>query len=504
MSDAPVTVDRRAAEPPLVLALDLGTSSVRAVVFDRLGRAVDGAEARAPHALRVDAEGAAESDPDALREAAFRCIDAALAGAGGRVAAVAACTFVHNVLGVDAGGRPVTPLYAYADARAGSDAAALRRELDERAAHDRTGCRFHTCYLPARLRWVARARPGLARPVVRWITIGEYLELALFGESACTFSVASWSGMLDRRRLAWDAPLCAAAGAETDRLSRLTDADTPRRGLRPAFAARWPALRDVPWFPAVGDGVAANLGCGCADPSRVAVTLGTTSAVRAVVPGDPVTVPDGLWCYRVDRRRSLVGGAPAEGGNVFAWMAGTLGLPPEPALEAALAALTPDAHGLTVLPFVTGERSPGWAEDARAAVAGLRASTTAVEIVRAGLEAVACRIALVFGRLRGTLPGEPRVVGGGGALQRSPAWQRILADALGVPLAVTGAAEPSARGAALLALESLGALRLADAPDAAGPPRLPDPAAHAAYRRAAARQQALYDRLIAPPPAPGR
>jgi len=499
---APTAAGRRTAEPPLVLALDLGSSSVRAALFDRLGRAVEGAEAREPHALRTDAEGAAEADPDALREAVFRCVDGALAGAGPRapeIAAVGACTFVHNVLGVDAGHQAITPLYAYADARAGADAAALRRELDERAAHDRTGCRLHASYLPARLRWAARTRPDLARRVARWITIGEYLELALFGKAACTYSVASWSGLLDRRRLAWDGPLLAASGTDAERLSTLTDADAPRRGLRDPFASRWPALRDVPWFPAVGDGVAANLGCGCVTPARVALTLGTTSAVRAVVPGDPAAVPDGLWCYRVDRRRSLVGGAPAEGGNVFAWLTRTLGLAPDPALDAALDAMAPDAHGLTILPFLQGERSPGWAEGARAAVAGLTTATTPLDLVRAGLEAVACRLALVFDRLRAALPAEPAVVGGGGALQRSPAWQQILADALGVPLRVAEAAEPSARGAALLALESLGAIRLEEAPDVAGPPIAPDPARHAVYRRAGARQQALYNALLASP-----
>jgi gluconokinase len=494
-----MTVDPRGAEPPFVLALDLGSSSARAALFDRLGRAVEGAEAREPHALGTDADGAAEADPDALREALFRCVDGALAGAGPRaaqIAGVGACTFVHNVLGVGADGRAVTPLYAYADARAGGEAIALRRELDERAAHERTGCRFHTTYLAARLRWAARARPDLARRVARWITIGEYLELALFGEASCSVSVASWSGMLDRRRLAWDGPLLDASGVGADRLSRLADADAGRRGLREPFASRWPALREVPWFPAVGDGAAANLGCGCVTPARVALTLGTTSAVRAVVPGDPAAVPDGLWCYRVDRRRSLVGGAPAEGGNVFAWMTGALGLAPDGALEAALDAMAPDAHGLTVLPFIQGERSPGWAERARATVAGLTTATAPHDILRAGLEAVACRLALVFGRLRGALPSDPEVVGGGGALQRSPAWQRILADALGVPLRVTETAEPSARGAALLALESLGALRLEDAPDVARPPIPPDPARHAVYGRAMARQQALYEALV--------
>src|SRR5204862_6512711 len=102
------------------------------------------------------------------------------------------------------------------------------------------------------------------------------------------------------------------------------------------------------------------------------------------------------WCYRIDRRRALLGGATSEGGNVYAWMQQTLKLGEPDAIERAVGALPPDGHRLTVLPFLAGERSPGWAGDVRATITGMGLNTTPIEILQAGLEAVAYRFALIF------------------------------------------------------------------------------------------------------------
>ena len=212
------------------------------------------------------------------------------------------------------------------------------------------------------------------------MTWGEYLETCLFGQGATSFSAASWSGLLHREHLDWDPQLVAALPVTAAQLPELVDQSTPRRGLRREFALRWPALRDAPWFPMIGDGAAANIGSGCASPGRVALTVGTTTALRAVVTDPAIPLPDGLWCYRVDSRRLLPGGALTEGGGVFAWLRQALRLGDPIELEAALAGGEPDAHGLTVLPFFAGERSPGWAGDARASIHGLSFATRPEDI----------------------------------------------------------------------------------------------------------------------------
>lgn len=494
------TVIPEQTQSPLILSLDVGSSGVRAVLFDVQGRAVEGVDARVSYAFRTTPDGGSEIDAAHLADCVWRCLDQITERASAlqlSVDAVAVDTFVTNVMGVDADGQPVTPLTTYADTRSAADAAALRAELEENEVHRRTGCRLHTSYLPARFRWYARTQPDVFARAERWISIGEYLEAQLFGETAVTYSVASWTGLLHRRALSWDAAMLTALPLTASHLSPLTDVDRPRRGLRETFAERWPMLQDIPWFPAVGDGVAANVGSGCVTPHRVALTVGTTSALRVIVTGAPVDIMSGLWCYRVDRRRSLLGGALSEGGSVYAWMRDTLRLDDPAAVEAALADMAPDAHGLTVLPFWAGERSPGWAGDARAVVQGLSLATQPIEVLRAGLEAVAYRLGLVFDQLRSETPTDARVVVSGAALPASPVWLQIVADVLNQPLIVSEVQETTARGVALLALEALGAVpNLESVPTFEGAAISPDAEGHEIYRRAMARQRALYDRLI--------
>lgn len=489
------------AETPLILALDIGTSSTRAMLFDAQGRVVTGLEARQPNAIETRLDGAFETDPDALLAKVWLCIDEALHRAenlAGAIGAVCCCTFVGNVLGIDATGQAITSLVLYGDTRAAPQAAELRARLDEEYFHQRTGTRFHSSYLPARLVWWQQTRPDEFDRVQRWISIGEYLLLKLFQNASVSYSVASWTGLLNRARLDWDDELLQHLPVQRDRLPALVDADTTWRGLKKEFAARWPALAQAAWFPAIGDGAAANLGSGCATPAQVAISLGTSSAVRTVITDSNLSLPPGLWCYRVDRRRSLLGGAMTEGGSVFAWLSKILNLEGTGDLETALAHMPPAASGLVFLPLISGERSPGWQSDARGVIAGLSIATTPLDLLRAGLEGVACRIAQVYELLCPALPAEPEIIASGGAIQGSPAWQQILADALNRPLRLAQVPETSTRGVVLLALEALGVSGdVAALPDLSTVVAVPDAQRHARYREVIERQKEMYEKLIA-------
>ncbi len=192
----------------------------------------------------------------------------------------------------------------------------------------------------------------------------------------------------------------------------------------------------------------------------------------------------GLWCYRVDRRLALLGGATSEGGNVYAWMRDTLKLGEPEAIEQELAGMEPDGHGLTVLPLLADERSPGWAGDAKATISGLTLATTPIQILRASLEAVAYRFALIEERICGRPDCSHRLIASGGALLSSPTWMQIIADTLGRPVVASAEPEATSRGVALLALRSIGALAaLSDAPADDGDAYEPDHARHGAIVR---------------------
>jgi gluconokinase len=484
---------------PLVLAIDVGSSSLRTNLFTSQGRQVSGCEAQRRYEVRVTPDGGVEIEPEHLLGRIFEAIDATLALSGehaGGIVGVGMCSLVSNVLGIDALGQPTTPIYTWADTRCAEEAAHLRAALDERAIHERTGCYIHSSYLPARLLWLRRVLPEAYSRTARWVTLCDWLFLRLFGEVAQSLSVASWSGLLDRHALDWDAGWLDYLGLGRKNLPPLVDADAPFVGLRAEFARRWPKLRAVPWFPCVGDGASSNLGSGGWTADRVAVQVGTSGAMRVIVPGSVGEVPEGLWCYRVMRDLSLLGGALSEGGNLLDWLRATLNVGDWGALSQEAAALPPDAHGLTLLPFVAGERSPGWDPAARATIGGLSLGVRPVDIMRAAQEAVMYRFGLIYDQLCGVVPAPGMVIASGGALLNVPGWIGMLSDVLGVPVTASGESEASSKGVAMLVLRALGLIReFSEVPTSLAETYRPNMAHHEVYRRAMERQQAMYAAL---------
>lgn len=482
----------------LVLALDIGTSSARAALFDSRGTLLPGTLVRAACRLRTSEDGGAELDPDELAQAVEELIDRAISLAGTRpILAVGIATFWHSLLGVDAKGRPTTAVLTWADTRASRVVPALRARLDPEAHHRRTGAYLHPSYPVARLAWLRAEHRDIWERTTRWVSFAEYLLLRWFGQATCSVSMASGTGLFNHRTLDWDLPTLEALGLQPSQLSLI--GDELASGLRPDYARRWPALASAAWFPAWGDGACSNVGSGAVGLDRLVLMVGTSGAMRLLWEGQLVEPPFGLWLYRLDRRRLVLGGALSEGGNFIDWVCREFRLPPLTELQEVLAGYPPGAHGLTWLPFIAGERSPGWAGHARATLSGLHLNTTALEVLRAALEAVACRFVLVHRLIQDTLSGERLIVGSGNGLINNRAWAQIMADALGQPLALSPEPEASLRGAALVALErlGLGSLEELARPAVEGAARVtPNPDHAPAYEAMIARQQALYRLLI--------
>ena len=477
----------------MVIALDVGTSSARAAAYDDTGQRLPErfhSEAYEPTTTR---DGGVEHDPARLLEAAATCVDAVMAGCDEPVRAVGVATFWHGLCGFDGAHRPVTPIYMWADTRSTVEARRLRARVDAETLQTRTGCPLHATFWPAKLAWLARTSPDNMQRVARWGSFGEYLESQLFGAASTSVSMASATGLLDQNSVRWDAEALEIAGIDESHLFAIADRTSGRHGLQSRWARRWPALASVPWFPAVGDGAASNVGSGCVTPGRVALNVGTSAAMR-IVTKSALAPPRSLWRYRLDAETAIVGGATSEGGNVYAWCDETLRLPDAAGLEAALASMSPDAHGLTILPFLAGERAPGWRGDVRGVIVGLRTETRALDIARASLEAVALRLGLVYEALAPLAAPEHEIIASGGAIARSPAWTQMIADVLGHSLRVSTESEATSRGAALLALSALGPASMPDAPPG-GHLVVPEATRHARYRDALERQRRLDDAL---------
>lgn len=445
-----------------VLSIDVGTSGFRGALFDEAGNQTQGV-------VRERVGDFAEVNPDLLVEEVLTTVHDLL----GQAETIAISTFWHSLMGVDANGRPTTPLLTWADTRAVREANELRVEFDESEVHSRTGCRFHPSYWPAKLRWLKREQPERFRATRQWLGFAEYLCLRLFGESAMSVSMASATGLFNQRTCDWDREFIREIGVPEETLPRISSDRT----------------RIV-----VGDGAANNIGGGCSTKDRIALMVGTSGAMRVVYTGEPPSkLPSSLWSYRVSEQRVVVGGALSDGGGLVQWLVQTLNTGN---WQQELAALEPDAHGLTILPFWSGERSTGWSTEARGGIFGLRQQTTTVEIMRAALESIAYRFALIAEALDEIAP-NATVIATGNALRSSPVWLQIMADVLGRPVMLGGSPEASIRGAALLALEAVGTIGSIEEVSVSGNTGVePDMQRHARYREGLARQEDLYARLF--------
>src|ERR671937_361388 len=363
-----------------VLALDVGSSSARALAYDERGREVEGTLARRAYEPVYRSDGSAELDPDLLVTAAREALDEAAAALGGAADGVAISCFWHSFLLLDER-RPLTSVLLWQDRRAAPQAERLAGRLDGAAIHARTGSVVHPSYWPAKLAWLVDERPDLLADARHAVSFAEYLFLQLTGELRMTLSSASGTGLLDVGTRAWDRELLDAIDLDPALLPPLSD--------DPAGAGR-------PLFPPLGDGACSNLGAGCTDGGRAALMIGTSGAYRVLHRADRPEARPGLFCYLLDAGRIV--------------------------------------------------RAPG-------AVSGLTFHTGANDLYRAALEGVVYRLAEVAT----LLPEVREVVATGHALLASPEWIQLCADVLGRPVAASAVAEGSARGAAVYALERLGA-----------------------------------------------
>lgn len=450
MSKTDFGVEVQKATGPLVLAVDVGSTASRGSLYDQLGLPV-GQRHKVGHSFDTSSDGTSTIDPDQIVSEVVEIIDELTERAAKLpIAAVAMDTFSSSLVGVDGMGRALTPCYTYADSRNAAQVREICAEIDTERAQQRVGTRQHTSYLPARLRWARKAVPQY-RKVHRWLSLGEYIHQQLLGTAAASTSVASWTGMLDRRTCKWDREMLSVAGIHADQLSGVHHPDQPVTPVT-TVGDRWKKLADAVWFPVIADGVASNLGTGADDATSIAAAAATSGAMRIVLPGTPRKIPSGLWCYRIDRDRSLLGGALNDVGRLASWLEDTLKLSGD--LDEALHT-DPDPDSPITLPYLTGERATGWAAQAHLSHTGIRASSTPDQIARSAMEGVAFTYARVAEQLQQSSPGVTRILASGRVSTELPGLMQLLADALGTPVTPVTIKRATLHGTALHALEVL-------------------------------------------------
>ena len=430
----------------LILAMDIGSSSTRAALFDDKARRLAHTAAAIPYSLRYTSGGGAELSPFVLQRALERCRAEVLRRQAGSsslrhtpIAAIAASSMWHALLGLNKTGRPVTPIFTWADSRAMHDAARLRQKLREKEIHARTGCMVRATFWPAKILWLKRTQRRLYRQVARWCSPVDWVFGELFGSATSSQSMVSATGLYDFRRQQWDQQFCEQCGLDPSRLPRIAEESEPKDGSR--------------LFNAIGDGAAGNLGSGADRPGILALNAGTSAAARIIYPASGAAerkVPFGLFRYAVDADRALMGGAISNAGNLRVWCLRNLRVRKAQA-DRVLSRAKATTDSLTVLPFWVSERAPTWPEGQFGVIDRLDQTTQAADILRATTTAVFYRLAQIIELIEAATAPPRRIIVSGGLVHSIPAL-KLLADAIERDIEIAREPEASLRGAAVYAL----------------------------------------------------
>lgn len=341
---------------------------------------------------------------------------------------------MHGLVMLDPDDQPLGDCLSWADGRSAFQAARLKNEDPD--AHRRTGTPIHPMAWPSKIMWASEVHSSLWNRVKRLTDLKSYLIERLTGERyPMDISSASATGLWNHHESMWDPALL-------QRL-KLQPSHLPEVSLE-RFSAEWKGHR---LFPGAGDGPLANLGVGAVTSGRVAVSLGTSGAMRQMETGQN-PFKSSLFRYALDKDNWVRGGAITNGTLVLDWLKLQTGETVEEILRKA-GTIAPGADGLRVYPYFSGERAPFWQPDVKSHISGWSFQHNFRHLSCAAIEGVAFCLRRLLEELEPT--NQPlRCTGGFFA---SPYWRQLLANVTGHSVAMGPSYEASALGAALMATD---------------------------------------------------
>jgi xylulokinase len=441
---------------PLLLAIDVGTQSVRAALVEAMGRPV--ALASRPHEQTVPRPGWTQQDPEAwwdgVRSAVAEVL-AAVSGAAGRLAAIGSCGQMHGPVPVAADGRCLTDaVQLWNDKRSAEQVAEFVARSDAADLAARAANPPAPAWVGFKAAWMKRHQPAAYEAARHLLVPKDFINLRLTGEAATDFSEASGSFLMAAAPRAYDQRLAAALGVDLEKLASPRRADAVIGRVTRAAAAATGLPAGLPVVAGGGDFLVSLLGSGVVGPGQGSDITGTSNLLSLNAPA-PIAAPGAMNLAGVGDEWVPFTIVDA-GGDSLAWARRAFADPATPyaALSELAAAVEPGAEGLLFLPFLGGERALGRAH-VRAELKGLSARHGKGHLVRAVMEGVCLASREAFGPLRAAAPPLRRLVASGGGA-RSPVWVQIKADVFALPVAVPESTEAGLIGCAALAAVAAG------------------------------------------------
>lgn len=433
-----------------IIGCDIGTTSVKAVAFTLVGDILGSESASYP--MMHPEPGYAEQDPVEIFNHTVNVLKQLILNQGAKPVGVVFSSAMHSLMGLNAEGTPTSPLIIWADNRSGQLADQLRQREAGKAQYHRTGIPIHAMTPACKLLWINQNKPDGLFNASHYVGIKDFVIYQLTGELVTDYSMGAATGLLNLRQLNWDAETLQTLNISERQLPEVV---TPYHQAAVSDNAEFTFLHGVKIIVGGSDGCLANLGSGASSTDSMALTIGTSGAVRKTAHVRHLDAQMRTFCYPLDEQIFIIGGPTNNGGVVFQWVKDTFfaDLSFDEMVEGA-AVIPPGADGLLFFPYLLGERAPLWDSQSRGCFHGIDIEHNRFHFAKATMEGILMNLFVIAQPLLET--GEVKRIYANGGFARSQEFVQMLADIFGMEVALNATNDAGCIGAALVGLKSLG------------------------------------------------
>ncbi|MEH7306586.1 gluconokinase [Neobacillus drentensis] len=440
----------------VVIGLDIGTTSVKACVFDLQGKLI--AVAERMNTFNYPKQGWVEQNPIEIEQSAVQAIKEAIQKAGiekNELVSIGFSAAMHSLICVNEQGSPISPALIWADGRSYIQAETLIETMGKEI-YSKTGTPVHPMTPFVKLLWMKETKYEPYLQAKYFMSIKEYILQSWFNQRVIDYSMASATGLFNPDTHTWNQKLLSLIDIHEEQLSRIVPPTEILTGINPQIAEEMGINSALPFVIGAADGQLANLGIGAILPGEVAVSVGTSGAIRQITRSVKISENQETFCYSFTENTTIIGGPTNNGGIALQWLKELLNDPRDFSEFLAEAEKVPlGADGVIFHPYLNGERAPIWNQRAKGNFFGLSVTHKREHFIRAVLEGITFNLYQI-GKALERLAGKHQKIYVNGGLSRSPFWLQMMADVFEAEIYVPESYHSAAWGAAWTALVAVG------------------------------------------------
>lgn len=435
------------------VGIDIGTTSIKTLAINDDGQEIG---RRSFHLEMIHhEEGAAEQDPVAVYHAVLMALSVLvpqIKRKGYTIRQVGFSSAMHSLFLVSIDGKPISRAMTWMDNRAKKHAQQLWVSEEGKSIYTRTGTPIHPMSPLAKLIWLRKEHPDLFGQAARFVSLKEWIWYQWFQVWEVDASIASATGLYNLDQQVWDQQALTCAGIAPEQLSKIVPTTYIRNGIQNQQMLDLGFDSETIFNIGASDGILANLGLGAIGKDVMAITIGTSCALR-MGSSKPITdITTRSFCYVLDQEKFIVGGPSNSGGIVVERLYQQIlgGFNQDLGQMLELAGKVDPQEELICLPYMAGERAPLWNADAKAAWIGLQLHHTHAHVLRAAVEGILFNAYWIASHLFEKVGRPAKLVASGGLLQ-VPWVRQVLAHIFNIPVEYREEGDASTMGAMVLA-----------------------------------------------------